>query len=306
LCERFEDVLADYGAHLSLSLAPRTVQDHVGKTRQLLMYAEQNGLFDLKNLTSKNVKEFLVSVVPNYQASMSTLIIATRRFLSYLSDTGVASVGSEWELISPAPRHRKLLPCFTDNETEAILSSVDRSTPIGIRDYAIIMLALWTGLRGVDILRLKRTDIDWNRKMIILVQDKTEVLIQARLPLGVGNAIADYILNSRPETDSPYIFIRHLRPYEKLSCFACRDILSRCFPKADINHEAWDGKSFHAFRRTFGTRLVRAGIPITSVGDMLGHTDPNSAKRYVALDLDGLRICCLDISAFKTKKAGLL
>ena len=306
LCKRFEEVLDDFSAYLSFTLAPRTIRDYIGKMRQFLVFAEQSGLGSLNKLSSKNVKDFLVSVIPKYQSSMSTLMVATRRFLSYLADTGIASVGNEWELINPSPRHRKLLPCFSDKETDAILNSVDRSTSIGKRDYAVIMLALWTGLRGVDILRLKRTDIDWNRKLVGLVQDKTEVCIQTRLPPGVGNAIADYILNGRPETDSPYIFVRHIRPYEKLSGFACRDIIARCFPKAGISHEAWDGKSFHAFRRTFGTRLVRAGVPITSVGDMLGHTDPNSAKRYVALDLDSLRICCLDISAFTTRKEGLL
>ena len=123
-----------------------------------------------------------------------------------IADTGLASINAEWNLINPAPRHRKLLPCFSDKETDAILDSVHRTTTIGKRDYAIIMLALWTGLRGVDILDLKRSDIDWNRKVINVVQGKTVVGIQTKLSPGVGNAIADYILNGRPETNSPYIF----------------------------------------------------------------------------------------------------
>jgi len=169
-----------------------------------------------------------------------------------------------------------------------------------------MMLALWTGFRGIDILDLKRMDIDWNRKAINVIQDKTVVGIQTELLPGVGNAIADYILNGRPETDSQYIFVRHKRPFNRLSDFAGKDIMSRLLCEADISHEAWDGKSFHAFRRTFGTRLVRAGVPIRFVGEMLGQVNPNSAKRYVALDIEGLRVCCLDLSMFKTEKAGLL
>ena len=306
LCKHFEEILADYRVHISLTLAHRTIQDHIGKVRLLLFFIEQNGVQNLNKLTSKIVKDYLVSAVPNYKASMSTLIGAVRKFLSYLSDTGIASVSNEWALINPAPRHRKLLPCFTDKETDAILNSVDRTTPVGKRDFAIIMLALWTGLRGVDILNLKRVDIDWNRKVVNLVQDKTVVGIQEELPSGVGNAVADYILCGRPETDSPYIFVRHKRPYDKLSCFSAKDTMTRCLYEAGIDHEAWDGRSFHAFRRTFGTRLVRAGIPIQSVGEMLGHSNPDSAIRYVALDTDGLRVCCQDISMFATRKVGLV
>jgi len=306
LCEYFEEILADYSTHLSQSLAPRTIRTHIGIIRQFLVFIEQNGMQNFNKLRSNNVKDFIANAAPNNKANMSKFTGATRKFLSHLADTGLASINAEWNLINPAPRYRKLLPCFSDKEADAILDSVDRTTPIGKRDYAIIMLALWTGLRGVDVLDLKRSDIDWNRKVIDVVQGKTVVGIQTELSSGVGNAIADYILNGRPETDSPYIFVRHRRPYDRLSDTAGRDIMVRSLCKAGISHEAWDGKSFHALRRTFGTRLVRAGVPIRSVGEMLGHANPNSAKRYVALDTEGLRICCLDISMFRTKKVGLL
>ena len=306
LCDYFEVILADYSTHISKSLSLRTIQGHICIIRQFLVFIEQNSMQNFNKLTSENVKDFIVNAAPNHKASISMLTGATRKFLSYLADTGLTSINAQWHLINPAPRHRKLLPCFSDKETEAILDSVDRTTPIGKRDYAILMIALWTGLRGVDILDIKRSDIDWNRKVINVVQSKTVVGIQTELSPGVGNAIADYILNGRPETDSQYIFVRHRRPHDRLSGFTCNDIMVRSLCKAGISHEAWDGKSFHALRRTFGTRLVRAGVPILSVGEMLGHANPNSAKRYVALDIYGLLVCCLGISLFRTKKVGLL
>jgi len=306
LIEYFEEILAYYSTHLSQSLAPRTIRGHICIIRKFLVFIEQNSVQNFNKLTSRNVKDFIVNAAPNHKSSMSMLTGATRRFLSYLANIGLASINAEWNLINPAPRHQKLLPCFSDKDTNAIFESVDRTTPIGKRDYAIIMIGLWTGLRGVDILDLRRLDIDWNRKVINVVQCKTVVRIQTDLAPGVGNAIADYILNGRPETDSPYIFVRHRRPHDRLSDSTGKDIMLRSLYKAGISHEAWDGKSFHALRRTFGTRLVRAGVPIRSVGEMLGHVNPNSAKRYVALDIDGLRICCLDIYMFRTKKVGLL
>lgn len=306
LCSYFERVAADYCIHISQSLAPRTTQRYVCIIRQFLIFIEQNGMQSFNGLTSKNVKEFVENAAINYKASISTLMVSIRKFLSYLADTGLASISPEWNLFNPAPRHRKLLPCFTDTEIDSILNHMDRTTPIGKRDYAIIMLALWTGLRGVDILDLKLSDIDWKKKVINVIQTKTNTGVQTELLSGVGNAIADYILNSRPQTDSPYIFVRHRRPYGRLSDTTGKDIMIRSLSKAGISHEAWDGKSFHALRRTFGTRLVRAGVPISSVGEMLGHVNLGSTERYVNLDIDGLRICCLDISTFRTGKAGLL
>ena len=269
------------------------------------MFSLSKTTYTFDKLTTEIVKGFITNVAPNNKACMSTIIGAVKRFLSYLAENDLACININC-LVNPAPRHRKLLPCFTDKEADAVLNSVDRSTPIGKRDYAIIMLTLWTGFRCVDILNLKRLDIDWNRKVINIVQCKTVVSIRTELSPGVGNAIAVYILYGRPETDSPYIFVRHRRPYDRLSDYAGKDIMVRTLNEAGISHEAWDGKSFHAFRRTYGTRLVRAGIPIQTVGELLGHTDPNSAKKYVSLDIEGLRICCLDISMFETKKVGLL
>lgn len=306
LCNYFDEIMANYSTHISKSLASRTIRRHICIIRQFLGFIEKNSMRNFNKLTPANVKAFIEDAVPSHKASMPTLTGAVSKFLSYLAGIGLVSINPEWNLINPAPRHRKLLPCFSDQETDAILGSVDRTTPIGKRDYAILMIALWTGLRGVDILDLKRSDIDWNRKVIKVVQGKTGLGIQTELSPGVGNAIADYILDGRPETDSPYIFLRHRRPHDRLSDFAGNDIMVRSLCKAGISHEAWDGKSFHALRRTFGTRLVRAGVPIRSVGEMLGHANPNSAKRYVALDKEGLRVCCLDISMFRTKKVGLV
>ena len=305
LSEYCKEILANYHTYLVQFLAPRNIRRHIGIIKQFLVFIEQNDIDNLNMLTAEVVKDFIANVAPSNKGCMSTVIGAVKKFLLYLAETDLACINIDF-LINPAPRHRKLLPCFTDKETDAILNFVDRTTPIGKRDYAIIMLTLWTGLRCVDILNLKRLDVDWNRKVINIVQCKTAVSIQTELSPGVGNAIADYILNGRPETDSPYIFIRHRRPHDRLSDFAGKDLMVRTLNEAGVSHEAWDGKSFHAFRRTYGTRLVRAGIPVRTVGEMLGHTDPNSAKNYVALDIDGLRICCLDISMLKTKKVGLL
>jgi len=70
-------------------------------------------------------------------------------------------------------------------------------------------------------------------------------------------------------------------------------------------HKAWDGKTFHAFRRTQGTRLVEAEVPLPEVAQLLGHRNIDSAKRYISYDDDKLRVCCMGISEYATRKDGL-
>ena len=306
LSELFEKTLADFKTQISLSFSPNSVKKYTCTIRQFLAFLEHIGIDDLNKLTSEKVKDFIASAAPNHKSSMPALTGTMRKFLSFLNDAGITVINAERYLANPASRHRKLLPCFTDDEADAILGIVDRNTPLGKRDYAIMKIALWTGLRGTDIIGLKRSDIDWEHKVINVVQDKTGVYLQTELSPGLGNTIADYIMNGRPETDSPFIFVRHDKPYGMLGSSAGAMIIERYREKAGVSHEAWDGKTFHAFRRTLGTRLVRAKVPIRSVAEMLGQLVENSAKRYVALDNDNLRVCCLDIFEHMSRKDGLI
>jgi len=75
--------------------------------------------------------------------------------------------------------------------------------------------------------------------------------------------------------------------------------------KAGIQHESWDGKTFHAFRRSQGTRLIEAEVPLPDVADLLGHKALDSTKRYISQNDDKLRVCCLDISEYVSRKEGL-
>jgi site-specific recombinase XerD len=304
LCGHFGVILDDYITFLSKCSSPGTVRQRSGCARRFVVFLEKCGVMDICGLTPEHVRDYIAAVSQAHRACMPTLTSAIRKVLSYLNESGHTAINAERYLVNPAPARKKVFPCFTDDEAEAILNSVERATALGKRDYAILKTALWTGLRGVDIFGIKRADIDWDKKVINVTQDKTGVYFQARMPSSVGNAIADYILNGRPETDSPHIFVSHIVPYDRLQCGGA-NIIRRYLDNAGISHEAWDGKTFHALRRTMGTRLVRAGVPVRTVGEMLGQLNLNSARRYVALDNHGLRKCCMDITAFKTGKEGL-
>jgi len=306
LTSQFKKILADFTTSTLHLYSPSSILKYECIIKQFLVYVERSGMEDISKLTPENVKEFIALTAQNHKSSMSALTGTIKKFLTYLNVTGLVAINAERYLSNPAPRRRKLLPCFTDNEVDAILNAVDRGTPLGKRDYAIMMTALWTGLRCSDVFQLERSDIDWAGMTINVCQEKTDVLIQTELPPSVGNSIADYILKGRPQTDIPYVFIRHKKPYDKLGISSGSVIVNKYLEISGVPHKAWDGKTFHAFRRTFGTRLVRADVPIRTISEMLGQLNENSAKRYIALDNDGLRKCCLNASEYATKKEGLV
>jgi integrase len=306
MSEQFINTLIEYRNFLSTKLAPSTIQVVSSMIRQFLLFLMESGARFFCQLTPNHVKMFMQSMSVKRPSKMADLVWAMKGFISFLNERALAAVNVDRHLIRPAPCKKKVLPCFTSHEINAILSAVDTSTAMGKRDYAILVLAIETGLRGVDIFDLKLKDIDWRKREITVVQSKTGEPIKIPLLSGVGNAIATYILYARPKTNSTHIFLRSLSPHIRLGNDGNgNNIISRYLVGAGIAHEAWDGKTFHAFRRTSGTRMLEAEVPLTTVAELLGHKAIDSTKRYISYNDDKMRDCCLRITEYKTRKDGL-
>jgi integrase len=185
------------------------------------------------------------------------------------------------------------------------MEGIETGTACGKRDYAMVALAVWTGLRCCDIVALRMQDIDWRRDEITLIQDKTSRPLVLPLSPAAGNAVADWILHARPETDAPEVFVRLKAPLVKLGSSTGDQIMRRRLARAGIDHVPGDGKTFHALRRTTGTRLIESGAGQPLTAQILGHGQINSARRYFALDIEHLRECCLPLDQFGCTRKGL-
>jgi integrase len=197
------------------------------------------------------------------------------------------------------------LPCFTGEEIDRLITCIQTDTPCGKRDYAMVMLALGTGLRSCDIVALRLDEIDWRGREIRVTQSKTGRPLVLPLSPQVGNAIADWVLTGRPATTAPQVFTRLVAPFTKLTSNAGASMMGRWRAQAGIVHEVGDGKTFHALRRTAGTRLVESGTPLPLVAQILGHAHVDSSRRYIALAGEQMRQCALPLDAFTCVKAGL-
>ena len=189
---------------------------------------------------------------------------------------------------------RRLPTVFTPDEVERILSQVDRSNPLGKRNYAILLLVAKTGLRIGDVRQLRFENIDWKNKEISILQGKTGVPLQLPLLEDVGWAIIDYLQHGRPETSSPHIFVRHLAPFEAFGG-SMQKVVLKLVSKAGIHVPADKPIGMHSFRHSIATSMLENGADLIDIAQTLGHTTPESTQVYVSLDIESLRQCALEV-----------
>lgn len=156
----------------------------------------------------------------------------------------------------------------------------------------MMVLAAQSGLRSCDIIRLTFDSINWRTREIRVVQHKTGQPIVIPLEPEAGNAIADYLLNGRPKSSLPQIFLCHVGAVRALKSRTGSAIVSKYMKGAGI-HSGYRG--FHSFRRTFATSLLQSKVSIESIQQMLGQTHIDSAKPYLSIDEQGLKQCALPL-----------
>lgn len=245
----------------------------------------------LCNLNEDTVRDYIISKAPDFTPySMDTIRRSLKHLHKWLYDNRYISSSFSEILSFTTPLTHHIRTPVPHDEVALMLRAIDRDKSIGKRDYAMLILATVTGMRSVDILALKFSDIDWINGEIRIIQQKTDVPLALPLTMDVGEAIKDYILNGRPRSDTEIIFLRSRPPFQPLG----RRGLYSAFN--NIRKNVGLGKRpFHDLRRTVGTSMVVAGIPVTTVAQVLGHSDISATKQYISLDSIHLKECALTL-----------
>jgi len=230
----------------------------------------------------------------------SGTIGATINNLRKLFDYAIANGSHHVNLVDSLPLVRRIrkyrLPnVLTAEEVERILAVVDRDNPVGRRNYAILMLVAKLGLRISDVRGLRFNNLDWQNKIISIVQRKTGVALELPILEDVGWAIIDYLRNGRPQTDCECVFVRHNAPFDSFTD-SLRRIVLKYIQKAGISIPADKPIGMHTFRHSIATTMLKNGAEYTEIAQTLGHASPESAHTYISLDEDQLRQCALEVN----------
>jgi len=303
----FTSILSDYEKNVRKRLASGTVKGLKSYALQFLKFLDDNGHIKFERISASVVRSFLLHTSSSHRGSMGNVLFSMNTLFHYLNENGITEFKVEAVLQKAARPRKKVLPCFSHEEVESILAQVDTNTAEGKRNYAIIYLASHTGLRMADIANLKLTDVDWRKNEINIIQTKTGQPLIIPLEIDVGNAIADYVLKGRPSTDSSYVFTRTVAPYKKLKNRGIgRNILRKYLDSAGIVHLPWDGKGFHALRRSMATWMLEADVPLSVISQVLGHRNQDSTKQYLSLHYSMLAKCALNLQGIETAREELL
>lgn len=266
--------------------------------RRFLKSLEDSGVTSFGDIRPNHVRSFIVKISETRAKSMDDVVYALRGFFRHLCENGLYHDTFWMLLAAPRCRDHHVRACLSSDEISLLLGSIGRETADGKRDFAAMSLAAVSGLRAGDIASLQMDDIDWKKHEIRLVQGKTSEPLAIPIPKVVLNAIADYILNGRPETTSRNVFVRHCAPYSGYHdgvSIAC--IFRKYQKKAGLSHAVGDGKTLHGMRRGVGTRMAADGVPVDMVAQVLGHKGTKATKQYISTDMQNLCRCTLGLDS---------
>jgi len=282
---------------------PNTRGDVIWVVRSFFAWLVLEGYENLKRVAAPEIQRYMVHC-SGFMTSISiyNVQLYLRKLCAYLAERGLLENNYHALLSMRVARESKMYPAATHYDISTVLGTIDRSTLVGKRDYAIVLLGAVIGLRAIDIKNLKLSNIDWQNGEIKLVQSKTENTNALPLTEDVGEAVKDYILHARPNTLDDSVFIRLYPPYVALyDAWSIGNIWDRYRHKAGLSRKAFDGKGFHSLRRSLGKNMVTAGVSVYDAAQTIGDADMRSVKKYIALDSEHLAECALDFTGIAPK-----
>ena len=289
--------LNDYQTFLEevRGLAPSTVRAHlrtVSRLRNQLQVAARPA--PLETLTAHDIEVFLTSLGRQHsRASLQHEVAHIRGFLHFGELTGRLRPGLDWHIDTPRVFRLENLPrAWPWEDVCRFLDTIDRTTAMGVRDYAIFFLIATYGLRACDILALTLDDFHWRQGELHVAQRKTGHPLVLPLTDAAGEAVLHYLRDGRPQHASRHLFLRVRAPMGPLKSTAINDAFDACYQRSGLT---LPNTGVHCLRHSYALHLLRQGTSLKTIGDVLGHRSTESTCVYLRLDVEELRQVALEL-----------
>ncbi len=278
-----------------LHLRPTSLKERMRTIAVFLNYLGANGISTLDQLQPDRVTSFVISRGPRKPRSASRGTSDLRSFLRYLLQRQIV----HRDLTQVLPTIRVPLdgtiPSVWDPElVRKLLDVIDRTSPRGKRDYAILLLASRLGLRVSDIRALRLDDLKWDTATIEIRQSKTGATLSLPMSEQIGEALIDYLKSGRPQTAHREVFLRARLPFTPILDSHLHHVVDEWRTRAGIQFRTPQRRGLHSLRHTLATRLLQRETPLHVISDILGHTTSASTMIYAKADVESLRAAALD------------
>lgn len=317
---RVEQRVSTYQTYLRQvrGFAPSTLTHHGRTAGEFLAHMDyETHPTRLAALERQDLDTFLCAVgLRQSRASLQHVVGHLRAFLRFLASDGEIPTGLDTQIDTPRVYRGEQLPRALPWDTvRALLQSIDRSSPMGLRDYAMFLLMATYGLRACEVVTLTFDDVEWRAGRLRIPQRKTRGALWLPLTDEVGTALLDYLRHGRAALN-----VRRQRvPFRGAPPRSYRELFVRCRTPAGVlkptavteAFQAWSKRSglaipfqgAHCVRHSYAVHLLRSGLSLKTIGDLLGHRTLESTCVYLRLAVDDLRDVALPLPAAADRSA---
>jgi integrase/recombinase XerD len=301
-CTPFKVIVDDYRKYLTevRGLAAITIERHCSVSSEFLQNVlTKDPAFRLVDLTQDHGERFITSVSPRFgRGTLQLVVSCLRSFLRFLAMQGMAPLGLDACIDTPQVYRQERLPRALPWDTVcAFLASIDRTSAVGLRDYAMFSLMTAYGLRGCDIAGLTLTDIDWRAGEVHIQQSKTRQPLALPLTDPVAEALIAYLRNARPRSSYRQLFLTVHAPIVPLKRQSAGYAFYFWIEHSGLNIPP---QGVHCLRHSYALHLLRQRVSLKTIGDLLGHRSTQSTCEYLRLNVDDLREVALPLPSALT------
>jgi len=295
-----EKYLAAYAQYLEsvCGAAASTIRQNSYTATEFLSYLKiEKNPRRLKALTVNDVELFVKAIRHRFtRPSLRQIATRLRCFLRFLVVKGEIPQCLDRQIDTPRVYRQEQLPNTLPWQTvQTLLDSIDRTTPVGLRDFTMFFLMALYGLRASDVVALTLDNIQWRTGKISICQRKTGSFLQLPLTDTAGEVLHGYLKKITPPPPLRHIFVRAKAPIGTLSTSALSARFRLWARRTGVNMPGRG--SCHRIRHSYAVFLLRQGTSVKTIGDILGHRTLESTWTYLRLAIDDLRDVPLPVPA---------
>jgi len=284
-----KEIFSQYLNYLeaSANASPYTIRNYTydllgnykkGEGKGFFQFLASKGIESLEGVDRSVIREYVSWLYDQgiSKTSIARKLSAVRSFFRYLQREGILDAG--WLKDVPLPKKERRLPRFlTGEEVVKMLGAVDTSSPLGIRDRALLELLYASGLRVSEItsLDIDQLDLEGKEMKVTGKGDKERIVLMGE---PAQKTLKQYLTESRPliaaGSPSGALFISH--GGHRLTQRMVQKIVEKYSHLAGIEKKVYP----HMLRHTFATHLLDGGADLRVVQELLGHSSLSTTQVY--------------------------
>lgn len=280
--DKISETIADYLHYLTVErgLSKNTVVSYGMDLKQFHLFLTEKKLTQLSKVDRTTIIAYLDKQVKEQKkkTSIARSITSLRRFFRYLMQENIITT-DPMQLIELPKKEQHLPDVLSLTEVENLLATPDVTTPLGLRDRAILELMYATGLRVSEVINLKLADLHLELGIIQTIgKGQKERLV----PIGdtASEWVKKYLKDARPKLAKPtcdYLFVNFHGA--QLTRQGIWKNLKKHVLAAGIKKNVTP----HTLRHSFATHILENGADLRIVQELLGHADISTTQLYTHL-----------------------